>query len=70
MRYVVTHNFTNINQHGFVPNRSTCFQLLETRHDWCSGLDNRDIFDAITIYFRKALDVVQHTESISKLSSL
>ena len=55
MRYVVTHNVININKHGFVLKRSTCIQLLETRHDWCSGMDNCGIFDVITLDFSQSL---------------
>ena len=70
MLYVVTHNFININQYGFVSKRLTCTQLLETQHDWCSGLYNRNIFDVSTIDFRKAFDVVPHNKLISEFAGL
>ena len=70
MHYVVTYNVININQQGFVPKRSTSTQLVETRYDWCSGLDNHGIFDVITIDFHKAFDFVPHTKLISKIAGL
>ena len=70
MHYVVTHNVIDINQHDFVPKKSTCTQLLDIQHDWCAGLDNRNIFDVITIDFHNAFDVVPQTKLVYKLGGL
>ena len=67
--FALSHGIINPNQHGFVPKRSACTQLLEAHYDWCSGLDDNAIYDVITIDFRKAFDV-PHDLLLVKLSEL
>ena len=68
MAFAMSHNLINSNQHGIVHRRSTCSQLLETQYDWCSGMDEGDIFDVITIDIRKVFDVVPHNRLVSKFA--
>jgi hypothetical protein len=70
LKYLQSHNIISIDQHGFVPSKSTCSQLLEAEYDWCSCLDEGGIVDVITIDFRKAFDVVPHNKLISKLACI
>jgi ribonucleases P/MRP protein subunit RPP40 len=69
MEYCLLNNVINVNQHGFIRNKSTCSQLLECQYEWCSGLDVGDFFDVIFIDFRKAFDVVPHDKLVTKLSA-
>ena len=70
MAFATSHNIITSSQHGFMPRRSTCSQLLETHYEWCSGVDESGLFDVITIDFRKAFDVLPHLKSLSKVSNL
>ena len=70
LSHAISNNIINHNQHGFIPGRSTCSQLLKTQYDWCSGLDECGIYDVIMIDFRKAFDVVPHNKLITKLHKL
>ena len=67
MKFAVSHKILNENQHGFVPGKSTCPQLLEAQYDWTSGLDMGDIYDVVTIDFRKTFDVIPHDILVHKL---
>ena len=57
-------------QHGFIPQRSTCTQMLDYRYDWCKALDKGDKVDVVLIDFSKAFDVVPHFLLLNKLISL
>ena len=70
LSHAISNNIINHNQHGFIPGRSICSQLLETQYDWCSGLDEVGLYDVIMIDFRKAFDVVPHNKLITKLHKL
>ena len=70
MAFALSHNIITSSQHSFMPRKSTCSQLLETHYVWYSGVDEGGIFDAITIDFRKAFDVVSHLKLLSKVSTL
>ena len=61
IKFEVSHKILNENQHGFVPGKSTCSQLLEALYDWTLGLDTGDIYDVVTIDFRMAFDVILMT---------
>ena len=47
-------------QHGFMPKRSTCTQLLDFTHYVLSSLDRGSGVDAIYLDFQKAFDSVCH----------
>jgi ribonuclease P/MRP protein subunit RPP40 len=70
MEFCKSNNIINVNQHGFIPGKSACSQLLECQYEWCKGLDAGGIYDVIYIDFRKAFDVVPHDKLLSKLSSI
>ena len=70
LSHVISNNIINHNQHGFIPGRFTCSQLLETQYDWCSGLDEGCIYDVLMIDLRKAFDVAPHNKLITKLHKL
>ena len=70
LSHIISNNIISHNQHGFIPGRSTCSQLLETQYDWCSGLNEGGIYDVIMIDFRKAFDVAPHNKLIIKLHKL
>ena len=67
----MSNNIINHNQHGFIPGRSLCSQLLETQYDWCSGFEEGSMYDVIMIDFRKAfIMVVPYNKLINKLHNL
>ncbi len=70
LHFASTRGLITNSQHGFLPNRSTCTQLLECHNDWCSSLDNSHPVDVIFIDFSKAFDVVSHAKLVSKLKSI
>ena len=70
LSFAQANNIFSPCQHGFVPGKSTCTHLLESHFDWCSGLDKREFFDAVTIDFKKAFDVVPHHKLLLKLTSI
>ena len=70
LSHAISNNIINHNQHGSIPGRSTCSQVLETQYDLCSGLSEGGIYDVIMIGFRKAFDVVPHNKLITKLHNL
>ena len=67
-KFAVSHKILNENQHEFVPGKSTCSQLLEALYDWTLGLDVGDIYDVVTIDFRKVFDIIPHDILAHKLS--
>lgn len=60
IKFAVSHKFLNKNQLGSVPDKSTCSQLLAALYDRTSGLIVGDIYDVVTIDFRRAFDVIPH----------
>ena len=70
LSFAQANNIFSPCQHGFIPGKSTCTHLLESHFDWCSGLDKREFFDAVTIDFKKAFDVVPHHKLLLKLTSI
>ena len=54
-------------QHGFLKNRSTVTQLLETLNDWTQALDNNYFIDVQYIDWAKAFNTISHPILIAKL---
>ena len=70
LSHAISNNIISHNQYAFIPERSTCSQLLETQYDWCLGIDEGVIYDVIKINFCKAFDVVLQNKLITKLHNL
>ena len=67
LHFALTNNIITNNQHGFIPQRSTCTQMLDCCYDWCKVLDKGDKVDVVLIDFSKAFDVVPHSLLLNKL---
>lgn len=60
----------NINQHGFMPRRSTCTNLIGYVNDVLEVLDKGGETHAIYTDFSKAFDLVNHDLLLAKLNKL
>ena len=69
-QFLSDNDVISSSQHGFMPGRSTCTQLLESQLEWSMAIDNGFVTDVIFIDFSKAFDVVPHRKLISKLALL
>ena len=65
--HFVTNNLFSNNQHGFLPKRSTCTQLLSCLNDWTKAVDDGSGVDIIYLDFAKAFDTVSHIKLLEKL---
>jgi len=55
------------NQHGFLKQRSTVTQLLETLNDWTQAIEEGKVIDVQYIDWAKAFDSISHSILIGKL---
>ena len=62
------HNIILHSQHGFQSGLSCESQLIQTVHDWITGIDNKTQIDTILLDFAKAFDKVPHKCLLSKLA--
>jgi len=69
LSYLMDNNLLHPAQHGFLKNRSTCTNLLESFNDWTIVLQDNNAVTVVYIDFRKAFDTVSHPKLISKLKS-
>ena len=67
LSHLFDSNLLSENQHGFIPHRSCCTQLLSALDDWTSALDQRLPTDVVYFDFSKAFDSVPHNRLLSKL---
>ena len=67
--YLSDNNLLSPNQHGFVPRRSCCTQLLHALNDWTLSLDECLSTDVVYFDFSKAFDSVPHTRLLLKLQA-
>jgi hypothetical protein len=67
--YEIVKRDINVNQHGFVKQRSTVTQLLEFYNNVYSCLDNKKQMDVIYLDLSKAFDCIPHKLLIHKLKS-
>ena len=68
LEFLFKQNLITRHQHGFLSQRSTCTELLETLNDWTLSLRNRHVVDAIYFDFSKAFDSVVHNKLCTKLT--
>jgi len=69
LSYLMDNNLLHPAQRGFLKNRSTCTNLIESFNDWTVVLQDNDAVTVVYIDFRKAFDTVSHPKLIAKLSS-
>ena len=69
LNHLLNNNLLSENQHGFLPNRSTTTQLLNSLNDWSESLDNSETTDVIYTDLAKAFDKVAHGKLIRVLES-
>jgi len=70
MEYFLSNNFISVSQHGFLPTRSTCTNLIEVLNDWTLNMDERSDTLVAYIDFAKAFDSISITKLLLKLSHL
>lgn len=56
-------------QHGFLPKRSCCTQLLEVMEEWTLAIETGQSLDVSYLDFRKAFDSVPHKRLLGKLKA-
>ena len=69
MDYLLTSNILSEYQFGFIPNRSTCSQLLKTLNHWFTNLDQGINVDIVYTDISKAFDTVSHKKLLDVLKS-
>lgn len=69
VEYLLKNKLLNHQQHGFLANRSTLTNLLESTFDWTLAVDNRRVEAVIYVDFSKAFDSVCHSKLIAKLAA-
>ena len=67
MEHLLRNNLLTSSQHGFMPNRSCCTNLLEFFETVTSVIDQGDPFDVIFLDFAKAFDKVPKERLLEKL---
>ncbi len=67
MEHLLRNNLLTSSQHGFMPNRSCCTNLLEFFETVTSVIDQGDPFDVIFLDFVKAFDKVPKERLLEKL---
>ena len=64
--HLFQHNLLSDKQHGFIPHRSCCTQLLSALNDWTLALHQGFSTDVIYFDFSKAFDTVPHNRLHTK----
>ena len=67
--YFMKCNLISNSQHGFIVNRSTCTNLLESFNDWTLALQDRTGITVVYIDFAKAFDSVPHDKLVHRLKT-
>ena len=67
--HLFKYNLLSANQFGFMPNRSTCSQLLIALNKWYKSFDDAIDINIIYTDISKAFDTVSHPKLISVLQS-
>ena len=61
-------NLLSFNQFGFLPGRSTCFQLLTVLNNWFCNYGSNIMTDVVYTDIAKAFDSISHSKLISVLN--
>ena len=69
MRLIININIFSTSQHGLLPDRSTCAQLMKCNFNWCTVPDVGDKVEVVFVDLRKAFDVERHNKLIVKLEA-
>jgi hypothetical protein len=69
LSYLLTNSLLSPSQHGFLPERSACSQLLSCIHEWLWAFVNGKTVDVLYMDIAKAFDSVSHTKLICVLQS-
>lgn len=69
MQHLLRNNLLNDSQHGFMPQKSCCTNLLEFFETVTSVIDQGEPFDAIFLDFAKAFDKVPKERLLEKLKA-
>ena len=67
--HLQSFNLLSSNQFGFLPSRSTCFQLLTVLNNWFCNYDSNITTDVVYTDIAKAFDSVSHSKLMSVLNS-
>jgi len=67
LNYLSVNNLLSPNQHGFVPKRSCCTQLLQALNDRTSSLDEHLSTDVVYFDFSKAFYSVPHSRLLLRM---
>ena len=70
LSYSMSNNFIPDEQFGFVPGRSTVWQLLSVLDEWHTALDSGTSVHALFLDVSKAFDRVDHDVLLHKLRSM
>ena len=69
MKHLQDNNLISMEQHGFVPGRSTITQLLEVLDMWTNIIEEGGSVDIIYMDYQKAFDSVPHRRLIEKVKA-
>jgi hypothetical protein len=69
MNHLLVNGIITSDQHGFVPKKSCCTNLLETMDILTQAIEEGYSIDIIFLDFAKAFDTVAHTRLSLKLQS-
>ena len=70
MSHLMNNNLLSVEQHGFVPKKSTCLQLLLYMDRLTEAFENNSSLISVYFDFRKAFDTVPHKRLIHKLKTV
>ena len=68
-KYLSDNNLLSPNEHGFVPRRSCCTQLIHALNDWTPSLHKHLSTDVVCIDSSKAFDSILHTRHLLNLQA-
>lgn len=70
LNFLRKNDLLDSRQHGFMPFKSTCTQLLEMTQDWAMYINEKKSFHCIYFDQKSAFDRVSHHILLDKMSSL